>query len=277
MSQFEDEIKPSFLHQILIDHYKLMKRAKYVTGGAVFAGIFITVLFFFNIDLLSQSVDTEGMSDDEKRTFALFFLSLALIGGTGFWLVVSNGPLTGWFLFKSKKKLKEILFLQSVLIRKSYMMNFELVPPQGENQLDRLFNHLTRVFPQISEIRKKRLKKGLNSINYSRKHKFLKKLSILRNYDLVIYTSTGLFIVKKYDKKVTMNEIRNTINALNLHQIGFKLFGPEDITRVIFLGSEFDSYFYTGEFKSEMANVERRFACDLIEEDEYGYAMIWMD
>ena len=60
---------------------------------------------------------------------------------------------------KSRKATKQgFVKVQSALVRRAYILNFELEESEGVSQTDKIFNHLSLVFPQVDQIKKKRIK-----------------------------------------------------------------------------------------------------------------------
>ena len=114
--------------------------------------------------------------------------------------------------------------------------------------------------------------------DFQKRQKFAKKISFLSNYDLVLKTTMGFFVIKIFDKVVTFEDIEDSIKHLNRRQIDFRFFNPTGIERVIMLSKSYDRLFNTPELANKMNSLKRRYRLDLIiEEDEYGYGTIWID
>lgn len=189
---------------------------------------------------------------------------------------------------KNRKATKQgFAKVQSALVRRAYILNFELEESQGVSETDKIFNHLSLVFPQVNQIKKKRLKNGYTSIDQPPKF-FLKRW--LRNnkvnryvygeFDLSVNTSSGMFLVKIINEKVlTFDDIENTVKEIRkkmkITSLGMDAKG--EIDRLIFLTKSFDETISKQELNEKMKNLKRYYQIDIIKEDEYGYSTIWIN
>ena len=191
------------------------------------------------------------------------------------------------YLKKRKATKQGFAKVQSSLVRRSYILNFELEESEGVSQRDKIFNHLSLVFPQVNQIKKKRLKNGYTSIDQPPKF-FLKRW--LRNnkvnryvygeFDLSVNTSSGMFLVKITNEKVlTFEDIENTVKEIRkkmkITSLGMDAKG--EIDRLIFLTKSFDETISKQELNEKMKNLKRYYQIDIIKEKEYGYSTIWIN
>ena len=183
------------------------------------------------------------------------------------------------FLKNGRKQNSILQKAQSRLIHKSYLLNFELVNAKGPTQIDRLFNHLSLVFPEIKLIKEKLVKKKITSVEQRRGKIFRPIVFFPKGFDLEIYTVTGSYYVKIFDKTVTLDDIKEIVqeaqNPTNKIKRGF--FSIK-LNRLIILSKSYDGFFETPELVGEMKLLKRSFHLDLIlEENDNGYSTIWID
>ena len=124
---------------------------------------------------------------------------------------------------KSRKATKQgFVKVQSALVRRAYILNFELEESEGVSQTDKIFNHLSLVFPQIDQIKKRRLKKGYTNFDQPLKSMLERRLRnnrvnryVYGKFDLSVNTSSGIFLVKITNEKVlTFQDIENTVKEI---------------------------------------------------------------
>jgi len=191
------------------------------------------------------------------------------------------------YLKKRKATKQGFAKVQSSLVRRSYILNFELEESEGVSQRDKIFNHLSLVFPQVDQIKKKRIKNGYTSIDQPPKF-FLKRW--LRNnkvnryvygeFDLSVNTSSGMFLVKIInDKVLTFDDIENTVKEIRkkMKITGLGIEEKGEINRLIFLAKSFDETISKQELNEKMKNLKRYYQIDIIKEKEYGYSTIWIN
>jgi len=200
--------------------------------------------------------------------------------GVGVTLFIISVKLGTKFLRKRTEIKRNFLEVQADFIRRTYLMNFELVNSEGSSQKDKIFNHLCLVFPQVNEIKKKRTKQKLTSIDQPPKsikekfeRKIRKKTFFLRDYDLVLGTSTGYFVIRIInDKTITFEDVKSQVEGLQK-----KWFNKDILARFIILGKSFDKSFEEPELINQMKTLKKKFYVDLIVEDDFGYSTIWID
>ena len=189
---------------------------------------------------------------------------------------------------KNRKATKQgFAKVQSDLVRRSYILNFELEESEGVSQTDKIFNHLSLVFPQIDKIKKKRIKKGLTNIDQPPKSilkRWLRNNRVARyvygKFDLSVNTPSGIFLVKITNEKVlTFEDIENTVMELRkkmkITSLGIEAKG--EIDRLIFLTKKFDETISKQELGEKIKNLKKDYRIDIIKEKEYGYSTIWIN
>lgn len=255
----------------ILDYFLMFKQVKWAVATTMIASIAILLLIIGLTDLIMREV---SISPDPKIS-GLIVLGIAMIFALSLWLPISNGRLFLKIIAKGRKQQKELLTIQSHLMRRSYLMNFELVEPEiiiqeGEPKLEKIMNHLSFVFPEIDRVNKKRIKKTKSVEKYTKK--FKRKLHFLRNYDLGIKTSTGWYVVQFYENLVHFDDVEKIVKKFSLE----KSIGGE-IQRVIIVGKKFDSSFEKNKIIEKMASLKRKIHVDIILEEEFGYSTIWID
>jgi hypothetical protein len=191
------------------------------------------------------------------------------------------------YLKKRKATKKGFAKVQSALVRRAYILNFELEESEGVSQTDKIFNHLSLVFPQINQIKKKRLKKGYTNIDQLPKSmlkRWLRKNRVFRyvygEFDLSVNTPSGMFLVKITNEKVlTFEDIESTVKEIRkkMKITGLGIEAKGEIDRLIFLTKSFDETISKQELNEKMKNLKRDYQIDIIKEKEYGYSTIWIN
>jgi len=189
---------------------------------------------------------------------------------------------------KSRKATKQgFVKVQSALVRRAYILNFELEESEGVSQTDKIFNHLSLVFPQVDQIKKRRIKNGYTSIDQP--PKFILKRWLRNNkvnryvygeFDLSVNTPSGIFLVKITNEKVlTFEDIESTVKEIRkkMKITGLGIESKGEIDRLIFLTKSFDETISKQELNEKMKNLKRYYQIDIIKEKEYGYSTIWIN
>ena len=256
----------------ILDYFLMFKQVKWAvaTTIAVSIAIFLITIGLFDIAIRDTS------DSSQNNLIGLMVLGFATIFALSIWLPISNGRLFLKIIAKGRKQQKELLEIQSHLIRKSYLMNFELVEPEiiikeGNPKLEKIMNHLSFVFPEVDRINRKRIKKVQSVEKYA--SKFKRKMHFLRNYDLGIKTSTGWYIVQFYENLVKFEDVEKIVKKFTLEKT---LLGAE-IQRIIIVAKDFDSSFEKEQLLEKMDLLKRKIHLDIILEEEYGYSTIWID
>ena len=240
--------------------------------------LIVTVHQFFIVELVPLK--------DSITPMAFFSITAMYTFPTVLMIVTSA---FGIRYLKSRKATKQgFVKVQSALVRRAYILNFELEESEGVSQTDKIFNHLSLVFPQINQIKKRRLKKGYT--NFDQPLKSMLKRWWNRNnrvnryvygkFDLSVNTSSGIFLVKITNEKVlTFQDIENTVKEIRkkMKITGLGIESKGEIDRLIFLTKSFDETISKKELGEKITNLKRDYRIDIIKEDEYGYSTIWIN
>ncbi len=217
-----------------------------------------------------------SLSSGPKNTvdFGVFGLFAAIILALAVWIPIENSMSLFRSLLFGRKNKTNVLHVMNKFVRRSYLTNFEIVNAEGDSPEERLFNHLSLVFPDVKKINEGRIKKNMSIKKYQSGF----NLSPLRNYDLVILGNIGYFIIKIFKKKISFNDVKKVVNHIRIQDLGYTFFGPRKIYRLLIVGKEYDDEFYTYEISKKIKELKRRFNVDLIlEEEDLGYSTIWID
>ncbi len=254
----------------ILDYFLMFQEVKWavITTIGTSIALILLVIGLFSI-ILNANLDS---LEANQIGFLVFGLGIILV--LSLLLPVYNGDLFFKTITKGRRQQRELLAIQSNLIRRSYLMNFELVEPEiiireGDSKLERIMNHLSLVFPEVSRINKKRIGKEMSAEQYAKK--FKRKMHFLRNYDLGIKTSTGWFVVQFFDK-VKFSDIEEIVRKFSFD----KAVGA-NIQRIIIVGKVFDSSFEKEKLEEKMNEFKRKEHVDIILEDQFGYSTVWID
>ena len=277
VDEFDENIDET--QSILLDYFKSRETIKDQHVVIVTASL-LGILFLFGIlNFVLTPLTDKSLDDEGTRILSVFIITFVIFSGLMFTLLLIFGIDLIRFLKSGKKQNSVLQNAQSRLIHKSYLLNFELVSAEGSTQIDRLFNHLSLVFPEVKLIKEKFIKKKITSVEQRRGKIFRPIVFFPKGFDLDIYTITGSYYVKIFDKKVTIDDIKeivqeaqNTANKIKRGFFNIKL------NRLIILSKSYDDFFETLELVEEMNSLKRSFHLDLIlEENDKGYSTIWID
>ena len=284
----EDEDSQKKAHSALVDFFVMFERLRGTSLVLVVVGalMVISIITIINQEGYRTSVCLDmqtGMiidnchvvfsSDDGLTIFPdIIPVVHVLMYATGISLVIIIGVELIWFLTKRKTH-RELLQIHSSFIHRSYVTMFEFVRPEGETKIDKLFNHLSLVFPEVEKF-KKRLDKKQKKFSEREESLLYPKTETADTWDLE--TATGTFLLVIFKTTVKWENVEKMIKVNNRDQNVEKLLGS-DIMRIIYLADEYDSFFESDDFVSKMKETKRKFKLDLIKEDNLGYSTIWID
>jgi len=169
-----------------------------------------------------------------------------------------------WFGSRGRKIWSELDDLQQQKIRQSYFLTFETIVPKGDTPTKRIFYMISKVFPEIKEAVKKAEKKPKNF-----QYEVDKKIEGAV-YDLKQNTDEGILLVKFMEKQ-TYDELIDIVKKAN------KIAKKTKVFRLLCIGKDFSNVFQDYGFEGRMDELNRKFKLDLIEEDEKGFSLGWID
>ena len=141
-------------------------------------------------------------SDDGLTIFPdIIPVAHVLMYATGISLVIIIGVELVWFLSKRKTH-RELLQIHSSFIHRSYVTMFEFVRPEGETKVDKLFNLLSLVFPEVEKF-KKRLEEPPRYLFWLIKHRKFRRMCLKRCGDMTQYSTQIFHKIKAFHKKDT--------------------------------------------------------------------------
>ena len=261
----EDENAQGKAHSALVDFFVMYKK--------ILSRILVVIALsaLMTLSFIGILLDPWGEGQFQAGKITTFLI--ALMGICGILVIPFFGWIVYWLVGKGRKTHRELLEIHSDFIHRSYVTTFELVPYQGETKIDRLFNHLSLVFPEVERIKKKLDKKSKKLSDYSKP-----KLRYT-NFDQVFRTDTGDFIFKIFKTTVKWEHIEKIIKELNREQRMQKVFDTQVIIRVICLADKYDPFFESNDLlTSKMKETKRNYyKIDLILEEKFGYSTIWID
>ena len=260
----EDENAQGKAHSALVDFFVMYKK--------ILSNILVVMALsaLMTLSFIGILLDPWGEGQIQAGKITTFLIDL--MGICGILVIPFFGWIVYWLVGKGRKSHRELLEIHSDFINRSYVTTFELVPYQGETKIDRLFNHLSLVFPEVERIKKKLDKK-------SKKLSDLSKPKLrYTNFDQVFRTDTGDFIFKIFKTTVKWEHIEKIIKELNREQRMQKVFDTQVIIRVICLADKYDPFFESYDLASKMKETKRNYyKIDLILEEKFGYSTIWID
>lgn len=270
MSSDEEDFGFEETKSTILDYFVMFQRAKWAVITTIACSLLILGLTF---GLFSTLYANHGLM--EPKIFSMMIMLLVVIFSLAIWLPISNGGLLLKVIFSGRKLQKELIQIQNILMRKSYLINFELVEPtivnsNGDNKLEKIMNHLSLVFPDIAQINNKRLDKNRSVEEYA--SKFKRKLHFLRDYDLGIKTILGWYVIQFFTSDINQDEIQKIIKKFSLEK---SLLGA-DIQRIILICSEPNDLFNENDIIQFMESLNSNIQIDLITENNYGYSTVWI-
>ena len=262
----EDENAQVKAHSALVDFFVMYKK--------ILSNILVVIALsaLMTLSFIGILLDPWGEGQFQAGKITTFLI--ALMGICGILVIPFFGYLILWLVTKGRKTHRNLLDIYSSFIHRTYVTTFELIPHQGKTKIDRLFNHLSLVFPEVErEVPKLR---GMSFSDWWEKKG--KDELLFTNYDGVFTTDTGEFILKIFKTTVKWEHIKDEIDKLNKEQKISKIVDTRRIMRVICLADEYDPFFESDDLISKMKETKRNYyKIDLILEREFGYSTIWID
>jgi len=271
----EDEDSQKKAHSALVDFFVMFRNFRSSSYAAVVPGALMIIgIITIMTGGTGECRDLQMMIIENCRGYFLYHVSIAhyLIFASALWVVLIFGLNLYWAITKRKTH-RELLQIHSSFIHRSYVTMFEFVRPEGETKVDKLFNHLSLVFPEVEKF-KKRLDKKQKKFSERKESLLYPKTEKMETWDFI--TVTGMFLLVIFKTTVKWEDVEKMIKVNDSDQKIEKLLG-NDVRRIIYLAGEYDSFFETDDFISKMKEIKRKFKLDLIKEDNLGYSTIWID
>ena len=271
----EDEDSQKKAHSALVDFFVMFRNFGSTSYAAVAPGVLMIIgIITIMAGGTGECRDLQMMIIENCRGYFLYHVSVAhyLIFGSAIWVVLIFGLNLYWVITKRKTH-RDLLQIHSSFIHRSYVTMFEFVRPEGETKVDKLFNHLSLVFPEVEKF-KKRLDKKQKKFSEREESLLYPKDEKTDTWDFI--TVTGMFLLVIFKITVKWEDVEKMIKENNRDQTIEKLLG-NDVRRIIYLADEYDSFFETDDFVSKMTETKRKFKLDLIKENNLGYSTIWID
>jgi len=271
----EDEDSQKKAHSVLVDFFVMFKKFRGTSIAAIAGGALMIIgIITIMTGGTGECRDMQDMIIENCRGYFSYHVSVAhiLIFASALWVVGVFGFNLYW-VFSKRKTHRDLLQIHSSFIHRSYVTMFEFVRPEGETKVDKLFNHLSLVFPEVEKF-KKRLDKKQKKFSEREESLLYPKTETTDTYDFI--TATGTFLLVIFKTTVKWEDVEKMIKVNNRDQNVEKLFGS-DIMRIIYLADEYESFFESDDFVSKMKETKRKFKLDLIMENNLGYSTIWID
>ena len=278
LSDVESSLNENY--SLILNFHNIYRRLSIVILSTIVGSLITLGLFWqlFFIELLPSLTNIQP-STLFLSTFALSLPATLAVFSSIF----------GIRYLKSRNETKQgFVKVQSALIRRAYILNFELEEATGVSQRDKIFNHLSLVFPQIEKIKKTRTSKGYTNIDQESRSRIKRwlirnnriKSFVFKNFDLSLGTPTGVFVLKIINNKtLTFEDIENTVKDIHkkmtITGLGIEQKGVID--RLIFLTNSFDENISKQELDTKMKNLKRDYLIDIIQEKKFGYSTIWIN
>ena len=264
----EDEDVNWIAHSALVKFYDVFNKFRNISLAALAASAVIILSFFM--------IMTGGPFEEGN---AITKIGITLMSGAGLWVTISLVWIVRW-MFINRKLRGRLLQVRSSFAHRSYVTTFELVRPDGKTKIDRLCNHLSLVFPEVQQLKEKLDKSGKKFSDHPLGFPVKKDTLVFPDYDLVLYTSTGIILLKIFEKTVTHDDIDQLVHRVGTSDKLRKFFTDDHMSRVICLADKYEPWFETEDFIKYMEDLThdlKELKIDLILEDSKGYSTIWID
>ena len=271
----EDEDSQKKAHSALVDFFVMFRNFRSSSYAAVVPGVLMIIgIITIMTGGTGECRDMQGIIIENCQGYFSLHVSVAhiLIFGSAIWVVLIFGLNLYWAITKRKTH-RDLLQIHSSFIHRSYVTMFEFVRPEGETKIDKLFNHLSLVFPEVEKF-KKRLDKKQKKFSERKESLLYPKTETANTWDFI--TVTGMFLLVIFKTTVKWEDVEKMIKENNRDKKIENLLGS-DISRIIYLADEYDSFFESDDFISKMTETKRKFKLDLIKENNLGYSTIWID
>jgi len=220
----------------------------------VFMGI-IGLLIGYSVLTINSNYDD---SDTIWTATVLLIGTVAILIGVGAWMIIRNS-----------RFFRELSYMQQQKIRQSYFLAIETTVPDGETSVERVYDILENVLPEMKLAKKNARKKG---------EKFQYDLEFKSNgevFDLKVNTSEGIVLVEFFDKILSWDDLKGFVERIDK---GFKdgRAGAHEILRVVCVSKDFDDIFLSEELSDKIKKFSNTYKIDLLKEDKTGFTTLFI-
>jgi len=221
-----------------------------------FKGIIVcfTVLLAFASFFLVYAIiipeNTGGLTPTESE----YAVKAILIGTT-----VGMAVFGTLLIIKSSNFFKELSRMQQQKIRQRYFLTLETAIPEGETTVERVYDILENVLPEIKLAKKNARKKG-EKFQYDLKFKTNGEV-----FDLKADTSEGVVLVEFFDKTLSWDDLEGFMKSVSkgFHQ-------DSGIFRIVCVSKNLDDIFLSEELSDKIKKLDKPYKIDLLKEDKVG-------
>ena len=216
----------------------------------VFMGI-IGLLIGYSVLTINSNYDD---SDTIWTATILLIGTVAILIGVGAWMIIRNS-----------RFFRELSYMQQQKIRQSYFLAIETTVPDGETSVERVYDILENVLPEMKLAKKNARKKG---------EKFQYDLEFKSNgevFDLKVNTSEGIVLVEFFDKILSWDDLKGFVERIDK---AFK--DVNEILRVVCVSKDFDDIFLSEELSDKIKKFSNTYKIDLLKEDKTGFTTLFI-
>ena len=216
----------------------------------VFMGI-IGLLIGYSVLTINSNYDD---SDTIWTATVLLIGTVAILIGVGAWMIIRNS-----------RFFRELSYMQQQKIRQSYFLAIETTVPEGETSVERVYDILGNVLPEIKLTKKNARKKG---------EKFQHDLEFKSQgevFDLKVNTSEGIVLVEFFDKILSWDDLKGFVERIDK---AFK--DVNEILRVVCVSKDFDDIFLSEELSDKIKKISNTYKIDLLKEDKTGFTTLFI-
>jgi hypothetical protein len=163
-------------------------------------------------------------------------------------------------IIKSSRFFKELSHMQQQKIRQHYFLTLETAIPEGETSVERVYDILENVLPEIKLAKKNARKKG-KKFQYDLKFKQGGEV-----FDLKADTSEGIILVEFFDKTLSWDDLEGFMKRVSK---GF--YQDNGIFRIVCVSKDLDDIFLSEELSDKIKKLGKPYKIDLLKEDKTGF------
>ena len=201
--------------------------------------------------IISPDLPGQGGSPAERE-----FLEMVVLISTAV-LMITFGTL---LIIESSKFFKKLSRMQQQKIRQRYFLTLETAIPEGETTVERVYDILENVLPEIKLAKKNARKKG-EKFQYDLKFKTSGEV-----FDLKADTSEGVVLVEFFDKTLSWDDLEGFMKSVSkgFHQ-------DSGIFRIVCVSKNLDDIFLSEELSDKIKKLDNPYKIDLLKEDKTGF------